>query len=199
MNSKTKKMLLLAGTAAAGGALLYASTRRKYSGIKLKSSVIIGRPAGELYSFWRDFENLPRFANILESVQVLDDNRSRWTVMTPGGIRVSWDAEITKDIENEMIGWRSIEGSTVETAGYVRFEQARGGRGTLVRVALEYNPPAGRIGAAAASMAGSRPGAHVDEFLRRFKQLMETGEIAVGDALRSSDIGAKSAEQRRVS
>src|SRR5262245_49478551 len=110
--------------------------RRKYSGIKLKKSIIIDRSASDLYSFWRHFANLRRISDVLESVEVLDDIRSRWTISAPGEIPVQWDAEITKDLTDEMIGWRSIEGSPIETAGYVRFDPAPGRRGTLVRVAL---------------------------------------------------------------
>jgi uncharacterized membrane protein len=159
--------------------------------MKLKRSIIIDRPAAELYTFWRNFENLAKIADILSSVQVLDHRRSRWTVSAPGGIPIHWDAEIIKDLENEMIGWRSIPASPIETAGYVRFEHAPGGRGTMVRVALEYDVPAGRVGAAVASALGKRPGAHVEELLRRFKQLMETGEMAIS--------GNRMGNDRRVS
>lgn len=180
MNLNTKKMLALGGATVAVGGVVYAFKRpNKYSGIKLKKSVIINRPAADLYGFWRDFSNLARISDILESVQVLDDIRSRWTVAAPGEIPIQWDAEITKDITDEMIGWRSVDDSIIETAGYVRFEQAPVRRGTLVRVALEYNLPAGRVGAAIAALFGKRPGAHVEELLRRFKQVMETGEFAV--------------------
>jgi uncharacterized membrane protein len=172
-----KTALIVGGITAAVWGTVYAITRgRRYSGIKLKKSILIDRPAADLYSFWRHFGNLPRIADILESVEVLDDMRSRWTISAPGEIPVQWDAEVTKDISNEMIGWRSMEGSPIETAGYVRFEPAPGERGTLVRVALEYGLPAGRIGAIVASLFGKRPGAHVEEMLRRFKQVMETGE-----------------------
>jgi len=178
MKVTTKRMLVLAGTAAAGTAVVYAMRKPPYSGIKLKKTLLIDRPPSDLYRFWRDFENLPRIASILESVEVLDGRRSRWTAMAPGEIPIRWDAEVTRDDENEMIGWRSLPGSILETAGYVRFEPAPGGRGTLVRVALEYNLPAGKIGAAIASLFGRRPGAHVEELLHRFKQLMETGEVS---------------------
>jgi uncharacterized membrane protein len=174
MNTKAISVALL-GAAAAGVALGYRSGRKRYSGIKLKKDIVIRRPAAELYAFWRNFENLPHFAPILESVRQFGGNRSRWTVRTTGGIHLSWDAEITKDIADEMIGWRSVEGSMIETAGYVRFEPVSRGRATRVRLALEYDPPAGRAGAALLSIFGKRPGAHVDEMLRSFKRLMESG------------------------
>jgi uncharacterized membrane protein len=156
MKVTTKQMLVLAGTAAAGTAVVYAMRKPPYSGIKMKKTILIDRPPSDLYRFWRDFENLPRIASILESVEVFNDRRSRWTAMAPGEIPIRWDAEITRDDENEMIGWRSLPGSVVETAG---------------------NLPAGKIGAAIASLFGRRPGVHVDELLHRFKQLMETGEV----------------------
>jgi len=181
VRSNVKAALIVAGITAAVGGTVYAMRRRKYSGIKLKKSIIIDRPASELYSFWRHFANLPRITDILESVEVLDDVRSRWTAAAPGEIPVQWDAEITRDIRDEMIGWRSLEGSPIETAGYVRFEPVAGERGTVVRVALEYGLPAGRAGAIIATLFGKRPGAHVEEMLRRFKQVMETGEAAIAD------------------
>jgi uncharacterized membrane protein len=179
MNMKTQKILLIAGALAAAGTAYYATRKPVYSGIKLKKSIVIERPASELYDFWHNFENLPRITDFLESVEVLDVTRSRWTVAAPGGLPIHWEADVTKDVRNEMIGWRSLEHSVIETAGYVRFEPASGGRGTLVRVALEYGLPAGRIGAAVASLFGKRPGTHIEEMLRRLKQLMETGELAV--------------------
>lgn len=175
MKVTSTRILALAGATAAGTALMYTLRRPRYSGTKLKKTIMIDRSAADLYTFWRDFENLPRVSSILESVEVLDDTRSRWTALAPGEFPIRWDAEITRDIPNEMIGWRSIEGSVIETAGYVRFEP-RPGRGTLVRIALEYDLPVGRVGAVVASLLGKKPGTHVEELLRRFKQLMESGE-----------------------
>jgi len=171
---------MVAGAAVVGVvAAVLTKTAFKYSGIKLKKYIIVDRSPEELYRFWRNFENLPRFMDMLDSVVVLDDLRSRWSVAGPGGVPVTWDAEITVDRANEMIGWRSLEGSTVETKGYVRFESSPGARGTLVRVAMQYVPPAGKAGAVFATLFGKRPGAEIDEALRRFKQLMESGEIAL--------------------
>jgi len=182
VNQKTKRILIVAGAAAALGGTIYALRRPgKYRGLKMKKAIVIDRSPGDLYAFWRDFENLPRISDALQSVEVLDDVRSRWTAAAPGEIPIQWDAEITKDIPDEMIGWRSCEGSTVETAGYVRFEPSSGGRGTVVRVAMEYDLPGGRIGAALATLLGKRPGGHLEEMLRRFKQVMETGETATAE------------------
>jgi len=178
MNRKIQFLLAAAGTAVVGIIVYKQVKRKQYSGIKLKRSVIIDKSAAELYRYWKNFRNLPVLVDALESVDVLDNRRSHWTITTPGGMNVSWDAEITADRENEMIGWRSVEGSTIETAGYIKFLPAPGGRGTLVRVALEYNPPAGRLGAGLSTLFGERPGRIVEEALRRFKQLHEAGEIA---------------------
>lgn len=182
MNQNLKKALIVAAAAAAVGGSIYAFRKpRKYSGVKMKKSILINRPASDLYAFWRDFQNLPKLTDILQSVEVFDDFRSRWTAAAPGDIPIQWDAEVTKDIRDEMIGWQSLEGSAVETAGFVRFEPTRGGRETLVRVALEYNLPARRVGAALATLFGKRPGAHVEEMLRRLKQMMETGESSISE------------------
>src|SRR5688572_21726224 len=140
MNTKTKNILLVSGVVGAAVCTAYYVSRKpKYSGIKLKKSIVIDRPASELYDFWHDFENLPGITDLLESVEVLDVTRSRWTVAAPGDIPIQWEADITKDIRNEMIAWRSVENSAIETAGYVRFEPASGDRGTVVRVAMEYD------------------------------------------------------------
>lgn len=178
MNRKTQILIAAAGTAAVGIMVYKQLTRQKYSGIKLKRSVIIDKPGAELYRYWRNFNNLPVLVDALHSVEVLDNQRSRWSVKTPGGMNMSWDAEITADRENEMIGWRSVDGSTIETAGYIKLLPAPGGRGTLVRIALEYNPPAGRLGAGIATLLGQRPSGIIEEALRRLKQLHEAGEIA---------------------
>jgi uncharacterized membrane protein len=181
-----KMQLLVAG---GGGALgIYALTKalqKKINtlpygyGIKLKKAVTVSCPAEHLYRYWRDLRNLPRLFDNVLSVQSFDDGRSHWTLHVPGGMTLEWDAEITVDRENEMIGWRSLEGADVDNAGYVRFERATGGRGTVVRVALQYNPPAGRFGAAVATLLGEKPASQVEGALRKFKQLMETGEVPI--------------------
>jgi uncharacterized membrane protein len=181
VNSNTKRLIWIGtalGVSAAAVYAIYTQNRPRYAGLKFKKSIIVDRSASDLYAFWRNFENLPRISDMLESVTVLDDERSRWTISAPGNLLVRWDAQITKDIPGEMIGWQSMENSAIETAGYVRFEPTLSGRGTLVRVALEYNVPAGKIGAAIAAIFGKRPAAHVEEMLRRFKRAMEADETA---------------------
>jgi uncharacterized membrane protein len=150
-------------------------------GIKLKKAVTVNAPPEPLYTYWRNLEKLPQLFDDLLSVEVIDSAHSRWTLRAPGGVYLEWDAEITVDRPGQMIGWRSLEGANIDNAGYVRFEPAAGGRGTVVRVALQYNPPAGRVGAALAALLGERPTSLIEEALRKFKQLVETGEIPVVD------------------
>lgn len=150
---------------------------RAGKGIKVERSVTIDRPAAELYHFWRDFENLPRIMDHLEEVRVQSPTRSHWVAKAPAGTSVEWDAEIFNEKENEMIAWRTLEGADVASAGTVRFEKAPGNRGTVVRVALRYDPPGGQIGAAVARLFGENPDQQIVDDLRRFKRLMETGEI----------------------
>jgi len=147
-------------------------------GPRVEKSITINRSPEELYQFWHNFESLPTFMNHLESVRVIGDRRSHWVAKGPAGTSVEWDAEIITDKPNELIAWRSLEGSDVDNAGSVRFERAAGGRGTVLRVKLSYNPPAGRLGATIAKLFGESPEKQVLVDLHRFKQLMETGEIA---------------------
>lgn len=146
--------------------------------LRVKKSVIIDRSASELYQFWRKFENLPRVMYHLDSVTTgLDGRRSHWVAKAPGGTQVEWDAEMTEDIPNERIAWRSVEGSDVENSGVVRFERAPGGRGTMVTVEMEYNPPAGGLGAMVAKLFRKDPTQEIQDSMRYFKQLMETGIV----------------------
>jgi uncharacterized membrane protein len=147
-------------------------------GVKVEQSFTINRPAAELYRFWIDFENLPRFMRHLESVRVTGGDRSHWTACGPLGYRAGWDAETYNRRDNELIAWRSLPGSEVETAGSVHFTPATGGRGTEVRVSLKYNPPGGKAGVVIAKLFGEDAESMIREDLRRFKQTMEAGEIA---------------------
>jgi uncharacterized membrane protein len=150
-------------------------------GIKIEKSVTINRPTEELYRFWRNFENLPRFMNHLKSVRVIDKKRSHWLAETPAGMMVQWDAEIINEIPNELIAWRSLEDSQIPHAGTVRFEKASNGQETVVRVILNYDQPAGRLGSVVARLLGRDPKQQIEESLRRFKQIMEAGETPTVD------------------
>ena len=140
-------------------------------------TVTIARPADELYAYWRDIRNLPNFVENLESVERIDDRRSRWTVKAPAGKTVSWVSEITDDCPGESISWQSVEGADVPNSGKVEFIDM-GERGTIVRAVIAYEPPAGIIGKAVAKMFQREPRIQSRRDLRRFKQLMETGEIS---------------------
>ncbi len=147
-----------------------------HGGILVHRSVTINKPADELYAFWRKLKNLPQFMNHLETVEQTDETHSHWVAKAPAGTKVSWDAEIIRDNPSELIAWRSTEGSTIPNSGSVRFVSTE--RGTEVKVNLEYQPPLGVIGAAFAKLFGEEPQQQVNEDMLRFKQLMETGEIA---------------------
>ncbi len=145
--------------------------------VHIEKSITISRSPEELYKFWRDFENLPRFTENLESVTRLDDQRSHWVAIGPGGKEIEWDAEIYNEKEGELIAWRSLPGSDLTNAGSVHFEPAPDGRGTYLKVTLNYNPPGGKAAALFAKLFGQEPGQLVEHNLKRLKQLIETGEI----------------------
>ena len=145
-------------------------------GIRVDHDVTIDKPVGELYAFWRDLCNLPKFMDHLQSVQVVDDRISHWKAKGPAGFNVDWDAEIVNDIPEKVIGWRSLEGSDVDNGGSVRFESLGDNR-TMVKVSLQYNPPAGQLGEWVARMFGENPKKTIADDLQRFKELMETGNV----------------------
>ncbi len=150
----------------------------------IEASVTVGRPAQELYSYWRRFENLPRFMRYLDSVTETGDGRSHWIAKTPLGSRIEWDAEIVDEREGQLISWRSVPGSQVHNAGSVLFAAAPGGRGTTVRVSFDLAPPggtAGRLAGIATRALGPITRQQVHEDLRRFKSLMEAGEIPTNE------------------
>lgn len=147
-------------------------------GVDVRDCVTINKPASELYAFWRDLRNLPRVMAHLQRVEVIDERHSHWVANAPAGLSVEWDAEIVEDQPDELIAWRSLPGADIDNFGSIRFEPARGGRGTVVRVELRYDPPAGKLGSLIAKLFGEEPAQQIDGDLRRFKQLMETGEIA---------------------
>lgn len=146
-----------------------------------KTVSILNKSPEELYQFWRNLENLPTFMQHLKSVTVISPVRSHWVANAPGGNTVEWDAEIVTEQENRLIAWASVEGADIDNSGFVRFQPAPQGRGTEVKVVLEYNPPAGVVGAAVAKLFGEEPEQQIGDELRRFKMLMEAGEIATTD------------------
>ena len=148
------------------------------AGAHVDESVTINRSIEELYRFWRNLENLPQFMSHLESVERVTDTLSRWRAKGPGGTRLEWNAEIINEVPNKVIGWRSIEGSDVVSAGSVNFEDAGPGRGTHVRVRLQYSPPGGKVGAAVAKLFGRDAATEIREDLLRFKQMVESGATA---------------------
>lgn len=152
------------------------------SRIRLAQSIIVGRSPEEVYQYWRNFENFPNFMDHLQSVQVSGDRHSHWKANAPAGRTVEWDAEITEDEPARRISWRSLPGSDVDHSGTVHFGRAPGDRGTLIRVELEYDPPAGKAGAFIAKLFRENPKQQIYDDLRAFKQIMETGHRAKSDA-----------------
>lgn len=161
---------------------LTASKAAEEAGVHVTQTIAINRAPEEVYRFWLNFENLPSFMSHLESVEMTGEGRSRWVANAPAGTSVEWQAEVTEDVPNERIGWCSVAGSEVENSGFVAFEPLPGGRGTLVRVEIDYDPPGGALGARVAKLFGEAPDQQIQDDLRRLKQLLETGEIAVSDA-----------------
>lgn len=153
-------------------------------GILVHRAITINRPKEEIFLLWRNLNNLPRFMTHLEQVNVdktNDGKRSHWVARAPLGNEIEWDAEIVQETENECIAWRSLPGSSVESTGRVEFKDAPGGRGTEIHVSLQYRPPGGTFGAAFAKLFGEEPQQQIREDLRRFKQIMESGEVPTTD------------------
>lgn len=149
--------------------------------VRIERVTTINKPVHEVYQFWRRFENFPRFMRHLESVEKLDERRSRWRATAPAGQTVEWEAELLEDRPDEWIAWQSVEGSQIQNSGSVRFSAAPGARGTEVRVQLQYSPPAGSLGRGIAWLFGQEPDQQIHHDLHRVKQLLETGEITLSD------------------
>ncbi len=165
---------------------------RSEKGIRVSKTFTVNCEPDEVYAFWRQLDNLPRFMRHLESVSV-DGGRSHWTALGPAGLRVQWDAETTED-SPKRIAWRSLPGAPVPNSGVVRFDRAPGARGTELRVELRYEPPGGKAAALLARLFGREPEQEVDDAVRRVKQLLEAGEIA-----RSGCERTERSERRRAS
>jgi len=169
-----------AGTAlaATGGLLAFlgsrASTQRE---IIARSSMLVNCSQEDAYRFWRNFENLPRFMRRLESITLLDGDRSKWIAIGPLGRRIEWYAQIVTDRQNEVIAWRSLPDSDIAVDGIVKFSTAPGNRGTLITPIIVYTPPGGTVGHALAKLLSNDPGFLMRQDLRRLKALIEAGEI----------------------
>src|SRR4030095_3497901 len=197
--------LVTGGLVLVGAGLAYAAAKAATSqnsaavarDVHIETSITIDKSPAELYAFWRDFRNLPIFMKNLESVTEVDRFHSHWVAKGIGGIRGEWDAEVYNENENELIAWRSLENSDVVNAGSVRFQKAPEGRGTYVRVTMNYNPPAGKVGATVAQLLGAEPAQLIKEALRPLKQEMEAGEIATVDGQTSGRAGNDEPETRQ--
>ncbi|UXA06908.1 SRPBCC family protein [Mycobacterium sp. SMC-2] len=183
----TVSAMLLTGI---GGLDLYAALRtvdgggRHVSGARhrtLRAAVTVQRPTEEVYRFWRDLENLPSFMQHLKSVTPGSDGQSHWVANAPAGQSAQWDAQITEDDTNRRIAWQSLPGSAIENGGSVEFTPTATGDGTEVRVRIGYHIPGGVFGKAAASLFGESPEQQVNDDLRRFKQILETGQVLRSD------------------
>jgi uncharacterized membrane protein len=150
--------------------------------VEVTQAITVARSPEEVYRFWRNVQNLPKFMSFVESVRPVDERRSRWTLEATGGKAVEWESEITDDRPNERIGWRALPGSPLRSEGEVRFRRAPGGRGTEVLLTMKFEPPGGRLAAAAARLVRKAPAIKMHNDLRRFKQLMEVGEVVRSDA-----------------
>jgi uncharacterized membrane protein len=157
-------------------------------------SITVGRPVNEVYAYWKDFTNFPRFMQHVESVEVTGDGRSRWRATGPAGTHAEWTSEIVDDRPNELIAWQTVGDSNLYHTGKVTFRPGPRGEGTIVSVEMQYAPPGGQIGAALLKLFRKEPGQQVIDDLRRFKQVMEIGEVVQSDA--SSKPGVAAAQPR---
>ncbi|MEA2157113.1 MAG: hypothetical protein QOE11_3253 [Solirubrobacteraceae bacterium] len=162
----------------------------------VKAAITVRRARGELYAFWRDFEGFPDFMAHLEEVRETAPGRSHWKATAPLGMSAEWDAQITEDVAGERISWHSVEGSKIENSGTVHFIPAPGDQGTEVHVELRYDVPGGAVGALAAKLFGEEPAIQIKDDLRRFKQIVETGEIARSEGTPTGQLGKRMLRQR---
>lgn len=182
-------------------ALAAASMRRSEAetaddSTSVKAAITVWRPREEIYAFWHDFQNLPRFMAHLEAVEPAGDRRSRWKAKAPTGGTVDWDAEIVAELPNELIAWRSLPGADVANAGTVRFRPAPGGAGTEISLDMEYKPPGGAVGVTLAKLFGEEPRQQVEDDLRRLKQVLEAGEVVRSDGSPEGAMARRQLKQR---
>ena len=158
--------------------------------IHIQKSIIIWAPVEEVFRFWTNYQNFPRFMTHLRQVRDLGEGRSYWVAESPTGISVSWEAEVTECVPNQLLAWRSIPGSTIDNAGTIHFEPAPGGA-TRIQMRISYNPPAGALGHAVATLLGANPKREIDDDMARLKSLLEVGKTrAHGEAVYIEDVEA---------
>ena len=150
-------------------------------------SITINRKRGELYAYWRDFSNLPTFMDNVRSIRFSGENRTVWTIKAPAGQTVELETEVTESVDGEVIGWQSTKDSEIETRGRVTFADAPAERGTIVTAEIGYTPPAGNLGRLVAKLFMAEPNIQARHELKRFKMLMEAGEIATGNPRKTTD------------
>ena len=163
---------------------------------RVRASTTVRRSPDELYAFWHDFANLPRFMVHLDSVESTPDGRSHWRATGPAGMKVEWDAEVVTDRPGELIAWRTLPGAEVMHSGIVGFVAAPGDRGAEVHVDIEYAPPAGKAGSIIAKLFGAEPELQVRDDLRRLKQVMETGEVVRSEGTPEGTLARRLVKQR---
>jgi uncharacterized membrane protein len=188
-----KRLALALSLASTGGYLLYRGLTRRdpiyrvlslnmqtqgdQGRVEVERTIVIERPVGEVYSYWRNLEQLPRFMRHLAAVREIDGQRSHWVAKAPAGMTVEWDAEIVQDLPNERLSWHSLPDSAVMNSGVVHFRELGDGA-TEVQVFIAYAPPAGAVGAGVARLLGEEPGQQIEDDLRRLKDLLKSTDRA---------------------
>lgn len=195
--AKTRRLVASTAVVLGVGALDYAigrqlSRQREASmprprrlrprGVPIARAITVVASPDQAYRLWRDFTNVPRFMPQFKAVEARGADRVHWVASGPAGMTVEWDAEITDDAPNERIAWRSLEGAPISNWGAVHFTPGPGGEGTIVRLEIDFEPPGGALGARLARLFGAVPALQMQNDLRRFKQLLELGEVVQSDA-----------------
>lgn len=157
------------------------------TGLTIEKVMTINRPPQDVYKFWRNFENLPKFMQHLEMVQSTGNSTSHWKAKGPGNLTVEWDAEMLEDNPGQRISWRSIKDAKIPNEGNVEFHEAPAGRGTELKVKIQYYPPGGVAGKIAAQVVHGLNAQQIEDDLRRLKQILETGETATAERVAKSE------------
>jgi len=189
LNDGSSNKLLTALGIVAGGALLYQAAKaltgagkmatNKKANIEIKSRVVINRPKEELYSYWRNLENLPNFMSHIQEIDEIDDKRSHWVAEVPGGMgHIEWEAEIVWEQENQLLAWRSLPDSEIENSGEVRFQDSGNRKSTIVETTISYRPQFGKAGKIGAKLLNPAFKKVIENDLKEFKKLMEKGSVS---------------------